>query len=155
MSRTKKAAAPVDRKPSLSLTIYPWSWGSVITVDVGHHDSTGRHVSRIAYWHLELSRSELVGKSTNDVLRLLCERVLRRLESGPTDPADSVAVGPRHQAEGPGAPDGATGRAGIQGSLSGIQPTLDTGGGIAQGVYSQKRNPTVIGSASAASTILQ
>ena len=120
MSRTKVAHEPADRKPSLAFTIYPWSASSVVTVDVGHHDSTGRHVRRIAYWHLDLSRADLAGLPTDDVLRLICERVLRRLESGAADPADQVAQGQQSSAAGPGAPLGATGGTVTQDCLPGI-----------------------------------
>ena len=120
MPRSKVAHEPVDRKPSLAFTVYPWSAHSVVTVDVGHHDGTGRHVRRIAYWHLELSRAELSGHSTDHVLRLICLSVLRRLESGAVDPADQVARAGDSSAEGPGAPLGATGGTVTQDCLPGI-----------------------------------
>lgn len=130
MSESKGAREPADRKPSLAFTIYPWKAHSIVTVDVGHHDSTGRHVRRIAYWHLELSRAELAGHSTDDVLRLICNGVLRRLESGAKDAGDQVAHGSDSDAAGPGAPDGATGRAVKQDCLPGTWPTPRTPGGI-------------------------
>lgn len=120
MSRTKVAREPADRKPSLAFTIYPWSSNSVVTVDVGHHDSVGRHVRRIAYWHLDLTRADLAGLPTDDVLRLICERVLRRLESGAADPADQVARGEDSMAAGPGAPLGAAGGTVTQDCLPGL-----------------------------------
>ena len=102
MTRGKSSSEPADRKPSISVTLFPWEGHSVATVDVASWDSAGRHVSRLAYWHLDLKRSDLAGKSTDDVLRLLCKRILRRLESGP-DPADQVAgrQGTRPQAPAP------------------------------------------------------
>lgn len=130
MPRSKGSHEPVDSKPSLAFTIYPWSAHSVVTVDVGHHDSTGRHVRRIAYWHLELSRSDLRGHSTDDVLRLVCSGILRRLESGAGDPADQVARAEDSTAAGPGAPLGASGGTVTQDCPPGSWPTPGTPGGI-------------------------
>ena len=120
MPRSRAARESVDPKPSLAFTIYPWRENSVITVDVGIHDSCGRHVRRIAYWNLELSRAELRGQSTDNVLRLICLSVLRRLESGAADPADQVARRADKLAGGLGAPLGATGGTVTQDCLPGI-----------------------------------
>ena len=120
MPRSKAAHGPVDPKPSLHVALYPWRESSVVTVDVGTSDSNGRHVSRIAYWHVELSRADLHGKSTDDVLRLLCECLVRRLKSGASDPADQVARSEPNAAAGPGAPLGATGGTVTQDCLPGI-----------------------------------
>ncbi len=120
MPRSKVARGPVDPKTSLHVALYPWSGHSVITVDVGSSDSTGRHLSRLAYWHVELTRADLHGKSSDDVLRLLSECLLRRLEPGAGDPADQVAGRGSEQARGPGAPLGATGGTVTQDCLPGI-----------------------------------
>ena len=120
MARGQRKSEPADTKPSLAFTIYPWTTHSIVTVDVGHHDSTGRHVSRIAYWHLELSRADLAGQPTDDVLRLICKRLMRRLESGATDPADQVARGEESRPEAPEPPLGATGGTVTQDCLPGI-----------------------------------
>jgi len=120
MSKQRPTREPVDGKPSISITLYPWVAHSVVTVDVSAHDSTGRHSSRLAYWHVNITRAELAGKSTDDVLRLLCERILRRLESGPSDPADQVAGRTESTAVGPGAPVGATGATVTQDCLPGL-----------------------------------
>lgn len=120
MPRSKVARGPVDPKTSLHVTLQPWTGHSVVTVDVGSCDSTGRHVSRLAYWHVALTRSDLHGKSSDDVLRLLCQCLLRRLESGASDPADQVAGREQPTAVGPGAPVGATGATVTQDCLPGI-----------------------------------
>ena len=120
MPRSKRAHEPVDPKRSLHLSLLPWTGYSVVTVDVGTSDSTGRHLSRLAYWHVDLTRADLSGKSSDDVLRLLCECLLRRLESGARDPADQVAGRSASAAVGPGAPLGATGGTVTQDCLPGI-----------------------------------
>ena len=102
MSRTKGTREPVDRQPSLSITIWPYVGYTVCTVDAGWRDGAGPHRSRLARWHLRLSRADLAGHTTDDVLRSLIDSLVRRLESGP-DPAD------HHAAVGTGAPLGATG----------------------------------------------
>ena len=120
MPRAKSVHQPVDPKRSLHVNLYPWGSHSVVTVDISASDSTGRHVSRLAYWHVDLTRADLHGKSSDDVIRLLCECLLRRLESGPIDPADQVAISEDPKAEGPGAPLGATGGTVTQDCLPGI-----------------------------------
>lgn len=130
MTRGQHPGGPADPKTSLAFTIYPWSSHSVVTVDMARWDSTGRHVSRLAYWHLDLVRSQLHGRSTDDVLRLVCLGLLRRLESGAKDPADALARSHDNTAEGPGAPLGATGGTVTQDCPPGDWPTPGTPGGI-------------------------
>lgn len=102
MSRSKGTREPADACKSISIQAWPWSSHTVVVVAVHSRGPAGRSDSTIARWHLRLSRGDLAGHTTDDVLRVLIERVLLRLDAEP-DPADfSAAVGP-------GAPLGATG----------------------------------------------
>lgn len=102
MSRTKGTRGPADAQRCISITAWPWTGSTDVVVAVGWRDAAGPHRSTLARWSLRLTRADLAGHSTDDVLRALLERVLHRLESG-ADPADHV------KAVGTGAPLGATG----------------------------------------------
>lgn len=102
MSRSKGTREPADRQPSLSITFWPYTTHTVVTIDAGWRDGTGAHRSRLARWHIRLSRSDLAGHQTDDVLRSLVDGLVHRLESG-ADPADHV------KAVGSGVPLGTTG----------------------------------------------
>lgn len=111
MSRSKGTHNSVDAKTSLSVTVHPFTTHSVVTVDVGAHDRAGWHRSRIAQWHVRLTRADLAGHRTDDVVLAILGMVVHRLESGRFDPADWHATRrPSTTAVGPGAPaSGATG----------------------------------------------
>lgn len=66
----------------------------------------------LARWHLRLTRADLAGHCTDDVIRAVLDRVMHHLDT-PGDPADYRA------AVGPGAPVGATGATVIQDPLPG------------------------------------
>ena len=102
MSKRKGTSEPVDSQRRISVTVWPYSTYSVATVDIGWRDGSGPCSSRLARWHLRLTRTDLAGHTTDDVLRVIVDCLVHRLESGP-DPADYRA------AVGPGAPLGATG----------------------------------------------
>jgi len=67
----------------------------------------------LARWHLRLTRADLAGHSTDDVLRAVIDRLVHRLDST-GDPADYRA------AVGIGAPLGATGGTVTQDPLPGM-----------------------------------
>ena len=102
MTRKSTSKGPADAQKHLSITVYPWSTHSTVDVAVGWRDADGAHRSRLAYWHVRLTRADLAGHATDDVLRAILERILHRLDTA-ADPAD------RQSAVGPGAPLGATG----------------------------------------------
>lgn len=114
MSSTRKIRGPLDGIPSLTLAAYPFSTHMVVEVSVHRRGPGGRTGGRVAYWHLGLTRADVAGLGTDAVLRLILQRLLRRLEPGsPADPADYKAVGP-------GAPLGATGGTVTQDPLPGL-----------------------------------
>lgn len=114
MSRTKGTREPADRQPSLSLTFWPYTSHTVVTIDAGWRDGTGAHRSRLARWHLRLSRTDLAGHKTDDVLCSLVNSLVHRLESGP-DPADHV------KPVGSGVPLGTVGGTVTTEHLAGVQ----------------------------------
>src|SRR5665647_358407 len=102
MSRTRGSREPADEMRTLRLEVVPWTTHTVCVVSLEHRGTTGRSHSVLARWHLALTRADLAGHSTDDVLRAVIERVLHRLESS-GDPADYRA------AVGLGVPLGTTG----------------------------------------------
>lgn len=130
MSSKAKPKGPLYDHPSFEVSLWPYRTGAVVEVGVGFSDGTGRHRSRIAYWHVDLTRGQLAGRTSDDVLRLLCDCLVRRLESGTEDPADYTVGRENRSRRSPGAPGGATGATVTQDCLPGLQPTLDTPGGV-------------------------
>ena len=120
MSRTKGSREPVDQQSSLSLTLYPWTTHTVAEVDLGWRRDGATHRSRLAYWHLDVTRADLAGRATDDVIRILVDGLLRHLD-GSHDPADAYAVAAASDTgEATGAPLGAMGGTVTQDSLPGI-----------------------------------
>lgn len=114
MSNTKDTRGPVYHLPSLGLAFYPFTTHMVVEVNVHRRGPGGRTGGRVAYWHISVTRDDVAGLGTDDVLRIILKRLLRRLEPGCTpDPADYKAVGP-------GAPLGATGGTVTQDTLPGL-----------------------------------
>lgn len=130
MSAKSKHKGPLYDHPSFEVALWPYRTGSVVTVDVGYSDSTGRHRSRVAFWHLHLTRAELTGRCSDDVLRILCDSLVRRLESGAEDPADLTVGRENRSRRSPGAPLGATGGTVIQDPLPGLPADSGTPGGV-------------------------
>ena len=102
MARSPSRRDPVDEQRTLRLEVVPWTTHTVCTVSLESRSAAGRSHSVLARWHIRLTRADLAGHSTDDVLRTVLERVLHRLESK-GDPADYRA------AVGIGVPLGTTG----------------------------------------------
>ena len=91
MSRTKGTREPADEMRTLRLEVVPWTTHTVCVVSLESRSAAGRSHSVLARWHLRLTRADLAGHSTDDVLRAVIERLLHRLESS-GDPADHLAA---------------------------------------------------------------
>jgi len=91
MSRTKGSREPADEMRTLRLEVVPWTTHTVCVVSLESRNAAGRSHSVLARWHLRLTRADLAGHSTDDVLRAVIERVLHRLQST-GDPADHIAA---------------------------------------------------------------
>jgi len=102
MPAAKRSREPADEMRTLRLEVVPWTTHTVCVVSLESRNSAGRSHSVLARWHLRLTRADLAGHSTDDVLRAVIERVLHRLQSA-GDPADYRA------AVGLGVPLGTTG----------------------------------------------
>ena len=107
-----------DRQPgpaikTLKLEVVPWTTHTVAVLSLESRDADGRSHSVLARWHLRLTRADLAGHSTDDVLRAVIERLLHRLNSK-GDPADHQA------AVGIGVPVGTTGATVTQDPLPGM-----------------------------------
>jgi hypothetical protein len=113
MARSTKPKGPVSEQRTLHLTYSPRATHTVATVALTSRGPDGREWCELARWHLRVTTADLAGHSTSDVLRLLLERVLHRLESQ-GDPADYERTQDHPTAVGPGVPLGTTG--GIVGS---------------------------------------
>lgn len=113
MSSIKGSRVPVDSQKGLILDVRPYTTHTIVSVAIDWRDQSGRHHSPLASWHLRLTRADLAGHSTDDVLRAVFTRILRRMESGRQDPAD-------RQAEGSGAPLGAGGGTVTEDTLPGL-----------------------------------
>lgn len=114
MARSKRKKELADDQKRIVLSVFPYSGHSVCTIGIGYRDAAGVHDTRLAYWHLRLTRGDLAGHSTDDVLRAIVGALVRRLDDG-RDPADQQTT-----AGGPGAPLGATGGTVPQDSLPGL-----------------------------------
>ena len=66
MTKSKSTREPVDQQSSLSLTLYPWTTHTVAEVDLGWRRDGATHRSRLAYWHLDVTRADLAGRPTDD-----------------------------------------------------------------------------------------
>src|SRR5665647_324588 len=113
MARSPSRRDPVDEQRTLRLEVVPWTTHTVCTVSLESRSAAGRSHSVLARWHIRLTRADLAGHSTDDVIRAILVRLLHRLDS-PGDPADRIA------AVGPGAPVGATGATVTQDRLPGL-----------------------------------
>ena len=102
MSRARGPREPADAIKTLRLEVVPWTTHTVVVVSLESRSSAGRSHSVLARWHLRLTRADLAGHGTDDVLRAVLDRLLHRLDSA-ADPADYLA------AVGIGVPVGTTG----------------------------------------------
>lgn len=129
---TKKHSDPADPAglPELRLSVSPYDGHSVVTVVISTRSGSQRIDRRLARWHVRLTRADLAGHNTRDVLAVVLGMVMHRLEQPSGDPADWHATRPNRAAVGPGAPDGATGRAWTQDRLPGMSADSDTPGGL-------------------------
>lgn len=91
MSRTKGTRDPASEIKTLRLEVVPWTTHTVCVVSLESRSASGRSHSVLARWHLRLTRADLAGHGTDDVLRAVIERVLHRL-NGSGDPADFLAA---------------------------------------------------------------
>ena len=112
MSRSKGSHEPADAVKTLKLEVVPWTTHTVVVVSLEYRSSAGRSHSVLARWHLRLTRADLAGHGTDDVLRAVLDRILHRLDST-GDPADYLA------AVGLGVPVGTTGATVTQDPLPG------------------------------------
>jgi len=102
MSRTSGTRDAKTEIKTLKIEVVPWTTHTVAVLSLESRSASGRSHSVLARWHLRLTRADLAGHSTDDVLRAVIERVLHRLQSA-GDPADYRA------AVGLGVPLGTTG----------------------------------------------
>jgi hypothetical protein len=114
MTGKRSTREPVDAMRTLRLEVVPWTTHTVAVLSLESRSAAGRSHSVLARWHLRLTRADLAGHSTDDVLRAVIERLLHRLDSA-GNPADYLA------AVGIGIPLGITG-----GTV-----TTDSGRGVA------------------------
>ena len=120
MSNLKGSREPVDRQTSVRLTFYPWTSHTVAQVDLGWRDHDGAHRAPLAYWHLDVTRADLAGRKTDDVIRLFVDGLLRHLD-GADDPADQVAHRTEPSGVAASAPlEGPQGEAPTQAALPGL-----------------------------------
>ena len=133
MTGKKREPADPAGLPALSIALQPFTGHSVVTVVISHREGSTRVDRRLARWHVPLTRSDLAGRTTDDVLITVLGVVLHRVKQHANaipnaiygDPADHTAVGP-------GAPaSGATGA--VQYPLPGDWPTPGTPGGVDPG----------------------
>jgi hypothetical protein len=114
MVKDKDIGRPLADGKHFVVEYWPYTTHTVAEIIVAWRGGDGPHRSRLARWHLRLSRADLAGHSTDDVLRILVNSLVRRLESG-ADPADRQA-----QAVGSGVPLGTAGGTVTQDSLPGL-----------------------------------
>jgi len=112
MPRSRRSEEPADAVKTLRLEVVPWTTHTVVVVSLESRGSNGRSHSVLARWHLRLTRADLAGHGTDDVLRAVLDRLLHRLDST-GDPADYQA------AVGIGVPVGTTGATVTTDSLEG------------------------------------
>lgn len=127
---SSKIRKPVDDGPSIQLRCDPYVGHSVVTVVLRYRAGSSRADRRLAQWNVRLTRADLAGHSVDDVLLAVLGVVMRRLESGRTNPAkwdDDGRANPT--AVGPGAPaSGATGA--VQYPLPGMPADSGTPGSV-------------------------
>lgn len=93
MSRTKGTRDAASEIKTLRLEVVPWTTHTVAVLSLESRSASGRSHSVLARWHLRLTRADLAGHSTDDVLRAVIDRLMHRLDST-GDPADyQAAVG--------------------------------------------------------------
>lgn len=103
----KKTRVIADAQPSFALIWHAWRNHTSCTALVGRRCSSGTVSHPVARWDLRVTRGELSGRSTDDVLRLLIDSLLHHLDGQPSPsdwynvPADSSAVGPGGPLGGP------------------------------------------------------
>jgi len=102
MSAAKRTRVTPDEIKTLRIDVVPWTTHTVVVVSLESRNAGGRSHSVLARWHLRLTRADLAGHGTDDVLRAVLDRLLHRLDSS-ADPADYLA------AVGIGVPVGTTG----------------------------------------------
>ena len=95
MTTNHKNREPVDAIKTLRLEVVPWTTHTVVVVSLESRNAAGRSHSVLARWHLRLTRADLAGHSTDDVLRAVIERLLHRLDStgNPADYQAAVGIG--------------------------------------------------------------
>ena len=114
MAKSKRKKEIADEQKRIILEVFPYAGHTVCTISLGHRSLSGVHHTRLAYWHLRLTRGDLAGHRVDDVLRAIVLALVRHLD-GVGDPADSVRL-----AEGTGAPLGAAGGTVPQDTLPGL-----------------------------------
>lgn len=105
---------PADDQKRIFLEVFPYAGHAVCTVGLGYRDAGGVHRTRLAYWHLRLTRGDLAGRATDDVLRAIVKAIVQRLDDGP-DPADRQSTGGA-----PGVPLGTAGGTVTEDTLPGL-----------------------------------
>lgn len=130
MSSTKGTGADEAGLPSISIKCEPYTGHSVVTVVLSTRRGRERADYRLARWHVRLTRADLAGHNTRDVLLAVLAVVVQRLERGGSDPADwHAGASGSHEAVGSGAPaSGATGA--VQDSLPGLGADSPALGGL-------------------------
>ena len=123
MSKSKGSSGPADQQTRLRVTLYPWTTHTVAEIDLGRRGGGGADFTRLAYWHLDVRRRDLSGRSTDDVLRILIDSLVRHLD-GAHDTADAQAVGETTRPAAPAPLEGPQGEAHTQTPLPGLEPTL-------------------------------
>jgi len=93
---------PVDPCKTVRFDLTPWTTHSVAVLSLESRGSAGRSSSVLARWHVRLTRADLAGHRTDDVVRAILICILHRLDTA-GDPADYRAAG------GLGVPLGTTG----------------------------------------------
>jgi len=91
MSNPRGPREPADAVKTLRLEVVPWTTHTVVVISLESRSSAGRSHSVLARWHLRLTRADLAGHGTDDVLRAVLDRLLHRLDSS-GDPADYLAA---------------------------------------------------------------
>ena len=130
MTGKKRESADPAGLPSIHLEISPYSGHTICTVSIDTRAGGQRVHTRLARWSFSVTRSDLAGHSTDDVLHVIMAMVMHRIESGRTDPGLWTSDGyPNPTAVGPGAPaSGATGA--VQDPLPGLPADSGTPGGV-------------------------
>ena len=119
MSRIKGSRVADPSRKSVHLAFYPFTTHTVVHFSLTSGSAVGERTDRVASWNVRLTRADLAGHSTDDVIRGLLKCLLRSLES--RDPANYRAA----SAVGIGAPLGATGGTVTTDHRQVVQPTLD------------------------------